>query len=87
MMHRTASGTILSISEMTDKHLQNTMLMIKRHASHGVKIRNGGGSTADEMWYDEDIVYGDEALNHLGYQHYEAEFLKRKYIREPNPTN
>lgn len=78
MMHRTASGTLLPISEMSDKHLQNTILMIKRHASQGVKIRYGGGSTADEMWYDEDIVYGAEALNHLGYRHYKKRILETK---------
>ena len=55
------------------------MLIIKRHAHSGVKVIRGGGGVDDlDMWYDEDILYGKEALEQLGFKYYQEEYAKRK---------
>jgi len=77
-IHKTADGHFILLSKMSDSHLENTMLMIKRHAHSGVKVIRGGGHDDGDMWYDEDILYGQEALDQLGFKYYQEEYAKRK---------
>jgi hypothetical protein len=79
--HTTRDGRKMSLHDMTDRHLSNTIAHIERKAKRGVKLQRGGGdaiSGTDGYWYDEEVVYGDEALKSLGYQHYIAEKSRRK---------
>lgn len=78
--HTTRDGRKMSLHDMTDRHLANTIAHIARRATEGVKIQRGGGdaiSGTDGYWYDEEVVYGDEALKALGYQHYIDEQARR----------
>lgn len=82
MMHTTKDGAKMPITEMSDRHLLNTMRMLKRRAADGLTIRRGGGWEADEMWYDEDIIFGTAALNELNYSAYKTEADNRKLQTE-----
>lgn len=87
MKHRTRNGNEIDIADMSDTHLENTIALIKRKAEDGVIIRYGGGSCAEDMWYDEDNLYGEDALRHLGYQHYMNEWMMRSRHRNQKKGN
>jgi hypothetical protein len=84
-LHKCKDGSIVDIRglhteypKMTDSHLLNTIAFIKRKAENGITIMYGaGGSNAEDMWYDEEILYNKKALKHLGYKHYINEEKKR----------
>lgn len=76
-MHVTKNGDKIVLSKLEDSHLQNIINLLQRKAKEGVKIRYGGGTTADDIWYDEDMLYGEEALKHLHYGEYAAEQKRR----------
>ena len=44
----------------------------------------GGGSSADDIWYDEDHLYGEEALAKMHYGEYVAEQKRRLTKRTPD---
>lgn len=75
-LHRTRDGRTLTIGQMTDEHLLNTLKMQLRRAEAGITVRCGGGSSAEDMWYDEDQYQGREALEHMNFYDYydEARF-------------
>lgn len=77
MKHRTADGTVMDIADMSNSHLLNTIKMLERRAKEGHVVRYGGGTTAEDIWYDEDHLYGREALKALNYDHYIQEAKKR----------
>lgn len=76
-MHITKNGDKIALSKLEDSHLQNIINLLQRKAKEGVKVRYGGGTTADDIWYDEDMLYGEEALKHLHYGEYVAEQKRR----------
>ena len=77
-MHTTKTGEEMPISSMTDSHLLNTMAMLMRKSKTGVIIRFGGmGMGMDEPWYDEDHLFGDDALNALNFDAYKNEAAAR----------
>ena len=76
-MHITKNGDAIALNKLEDSHLQNIIRLLERKAKEGVKVRYGGGSSADDIWYDEDMLYGEEALKHLHYGEYVAEQKRR----------
>ena len=76
--HRTKTGQVMLVSDMDDKHLMNTIAMIRRKAEEGIAVICGGrGSSAEDMWADETFYKGNEALDEMGYSNYTAEALRR----------
>ena len=83
-MHITKNGDKIALSKLEDSHLQNIINLLQRKAKEGVKVRYGGGTTADDIWYDEDMLYGEEALKKLHYYEYLAEQKRRRTQRAPD---
>ena len=71
-LHRTKDGSQIPLDQLTDSHLANIISFLERRATEGVKIYQGGGICAEDIWYDEYILYGQEALDHLNYYLYTA---------------
>lgn len=84
-MHVTKNGDAIALSNLEDSHLQNIINLLQRKAKEGVKVRFGGGTSADDIWYDEDMLYGEEALKHLRYGEYVAE-QKRRLTKRAGDT-
>lgn len=77
-IHTTATGEKIPLTSMSDQHLINTIRYLKRCAHEGIIIQSGGGDCPEDFWYDEDIIYGDEALKHVHYDVYVKELSRRK---------
>lgn len=87
ILHKSKDGNIVCVTgnsnkypKMSDSHLLNTIRFIENKAKQGIKIQQGGGYEADDMWYDEEILTGKKALKHLHYKQYIKEAQKRKLI-------
>ena len=79
-IHTTKDGTKIKLRDMTDSHLDATIRLMERKASEGITVCMGGGSCPDEFWYDEERLYGEAALEHMGY----ADYVKERDRRIPN---
>ena len=78
--HKTKNGTKIKLKDLKLSHLRNILRWIDRRAAEGVTVRMGGGSTAEDMWYDEDTYYGEDARRELNYYDYKAELSKRPQL-------
>ena len=76
-IHTTREGKKIRLRDMTDSHLAATIGLFERRAKDGVTVRMGGGSCAEDIWYDEETLYGEEALDLLGYADYVKERDRR----------
>jgi len=74
-IHTMQNGEEIRISDMSDSHLRNTIALIKRRAEEGVKVEYG--YLWPSPYYDFDILYGEDAEDHLGLQDYLNELEKR----------
>lgn len=77
-IHTTKNGEVLALHEIDDTHLQNIIENIERKAKKGVIIMRGGGSSPDDIWYDEDHLFGYEVLRMMRYAMYTRERERRK---------
>lgn len=77
MIHTTKQGAKIPISQLETNHLTNIIAHIERRAHEGVTVRSGGGTQPDDMWYDEDTLYGEDVLRYLNYYAYKSELSKR----------
>ena len=76
--HTTRDGRRILLKNMSLSHLQNTIKLLKKRAKEGLTIEIGGGSgDSNDMWYDEYILYGEEALEELNYDTYKEELERR----------
>ena len=83
-MHVTKNGDSIALSKLEDSHLQNIINLMQRKAKEGIVVRYGGGSSADDIWYDEDHLYGEEALAKMHYGEYVAEQKRRRTPLAPD---
>ena len=79
--HETKEGKVIKFSDLELSHLKNILRWIDRKASEGLKIRMGGGTCTEDMWYDEDIYYGEDARRELNYYDYKAELNRRETLQ------
>jgi hypothetical protein len=76
-IHITKSGVKIPINKLEDSHLLSIINFIKKKSEEGVTYRFGGGLSADDMWYEEEIIFGKKAKKILGYKKYKQELERR----------
>ena len=75
--HKTKDGKKIKLVDLELSHLENIIKWIERKAKEGITVRMGGGSCAEDMWYDEETYYGKEAKRQLNFDDYKAELERR----------
>jgi len=76
--HTTKDGEIINLLDLETSHLKNIIQYIKRKSVDGLRTWEGGcGSVAEDMWCEEETLFGDVVLEALGYRDYVAELNKR----------
>jgi len=75
--HETKDGRKIKLADLETSHLENILKWIERKAKEGLTVRMGGGSTAEDIWYDEETCYGEDAKRQLNFYDYEAELERR----------
>ena len=76
--HKDWRGKEYRLRDMSDEHLTRTIALIERKAREGIMVRVGGGSCAEDMYYDEYKVKGEEAKKLMHYDEYIRERNRRK---------
>lgn len=76
--HVTKDGKSIPLDKLADRHLENIIKSIEKRAVEGIIVRHGGGTTADDMWMEEETIYGEFAKLQLGYKDYVDELNSRK---------
>ena len=61
--HKTKDGKKIKLADLETSHLENIIKWIERKSKEGLTVRMGGGLCAEDMWYDEETYYGEEAKN------------------------
>ena len=79
--HKTKDGKKINLADLELSHLENILKWIERKAKEGLTVRMGGGSTAEDIWYDEEVYYGEEAKRQLNFSDYKAELERRVSTR------
>ena len=74
--HVTKDGKKIKLCKMTDSHLDATIRLLERRAKEGITVGTDG-SCAEDMFYDEDTLYGEDALEALEYDEYVKERDRR----------
>lgn len=77
MKHKTKDGKLIDLKDLELDHLNNIINWIERKAKEGLFIKEGGGHDAEEMWYDEYTIYGQEVKNRFSYNSYKKELESR----------
>lgn len=73
-------GNQIKVTDMSDEYLRNAITYVKRKAKEGLLVQYGGsGANTDDMWYDEEILYGKEVFERFeGYKDLVKESKRRK---------
>ena len=75
--HTTQNGVKIKLKDLEDSHLNNILRWMEAKANKGLKVSYGGGTCADDMWYDEEVLYGEKALKEMDYYEYKKELNRR----------
>ena len=75
--HITKNGQKILLTDLKTDHLQNIIKWIERKAKEGLTVRMGGGTCAEDIWYDEETYYGEDAKRELNFLDYKAELDRR----------
>jgi hypothetical protein len=62
----TQNGEAIPIECLNDSHLDNIINMIEKKAKEGMLFQSGGGHDALDMWYEEDVIYGQDVYDYYG---------------------
>lgn len=73
----TKDGKEIKYKDLKTSHLVNILKYIKKKSCEGITLMSGGGFDSDEMWYDEETINGEEALQHFDYYGLKSELNKR----------
>jgi len=74
-------GKKTPIKDLTTEHLENIIKLIERRARDGLMMESSGGCSADEIWWDEYLIFGEDVKEYMDYDDYMAE-LKRRNEKE-----
>jgi hypothetical protein len=77
MKHRTRDGRLIPLYDLEFEHLKNIIKWIERKSKEGLIVRTGDGSSEQDMWYKEEIIFGEKAKKQLKLSIYLAEYKKR----------
>ena len=77
-VHKDWRGKTYRLRDMSDEHLDRTIALIERKAKEGIVVRIGGGICAEDMYYDEYKVTGEEAKKLMHYDEYMKERTRRE---------
>lgn len=80
-VHIDKEGNETRLEDLDIMHLLNILSKLEDIAEKGLTVRYGGGSTAEDMYYDEETYYGEEALKRLDYYEYKKELKRRNKIK------
>ena len=76
-LHIDKNGIETRLTNLSTYHLKNIIKWIERKAIEGYTVRSGGGTTAQDIWYDEDIYFGEQALKLMNHDKYVDELKRR----------
>lgn len=79
LTHRTKDGKEVPLNKLEDQHLRNIIAYIKKRAQAGITINLFAYDDGGEFgpYYDEDIIYGEEAEDYLNLKEYRKELKRR----------
>lgn len=61
--------------------MKNIIKSITRRAEEGLIVRYGSGSTAEDIWYEEEHLFGEAVKDKMNYSDYVTE-LKSRYRKQ-----
>lgn len=77
----TSDGTEIPYKKITDKHLLNIIKFVERRAYNGMTVGIGAGFDAEECFYEEYTIKGEEVYERYDYKGLVAEAGRRKLIK------
>lgn len=80
--HTDESGKRTLITKLETSHLENIIKYIDRKAASGLIKYYCGCESGDAMdvWYDEEIIYGDDVRYEMDYEAYVSELKRRSSV-------
>jgi hypothetical protein len=76
--HIDKDGNKKLIKDLETSHLKNIIRFIERRAKEGIILRYGGsGPEVEDMWYDENHLFNEEAKSYMNYNDYVEELNSR----------
>jgi len=65
---KTQNGDLIPYKNLKDYHLSNIIKWIEKKAKDGMILQFGGGSSPDDMWYEEEVIYGSDVLSRYDHE-------------------